>query len=149
MTQDATKLGKGRIAQAGAVSVGTIIVFLGKLESINAIAGQILVHLAPFLTILTSVGLVWGEDVIRTKATARKAKKSLSEYLDYCDSHLKDESLALEVKTVIQSRRNQAQMAAIHEGFHEVLKNFPSASTSHARVKRANKKPQDMSSDSQ
>lgn len=139
MAQISEKTNKGRASQVGAATLGTILVYVGKLESAGAVFGQIVVYSAPFLTVVAAGVFLYFEESIISFLAGRKAKKELEHYLNVCDAHLKNEDLDADIRNEIKSKRNLAQLAAINDGYHQVLKNFPDATHSVA-VKKSNKK---------
>lgn len=140
MAEENPKNSKGRVAQVGAATLGTILVYVAKIESVDPVLGQIVIYATPFVTILTASGLILLEEYCRATLASRKAKRALDDYIIYCDSHLKDENLNEEHRKEILSKRNQIKMAAINDGYSQVLKNFPSGTKAVAAVKKSNRK---------
>lgn len=125
MDEENSKVKSGRAYQVGAASVGTILIYVAKLDSTDPVLGQITIYATPFLTILSAGFLSWAETSINRIILRRRAKKELEDYEAYCNARLSNENLNEEERTEIKSRLNHVNMAAFHDKTTQVLKNFP------------------------
>jgi len=125
MDEENLKVTRGRASQVGAGSIGTILIYVAKLESTDPVLGQITIYATPFLTILAAGILAWAETSFNKFILRRRAKKELEDYEAYCNARLSNENLNEEERTEIKSRLNHVNMAAFHDKTTQVLKNFP------------------------
>lgn len=125
MDEEKAKSQNGRASQVGAASIGTILIYIAKLDSTDPVYGQITIYATPFLTILSAGLLTWLETSFHDFRVRRRAKNELDEYLKYCKARLENEALDEEERSEIKSKLNHVNMAAFHDKTNQVLKNFP------------------------